>query len=158
MNAFNATHKVISSEEIVQGHSGGAGRCKERKRNILKYFDFCLLCQEPKQWRNSQVMTRCKMCGDKITFQKTRIRAHSTETHSDRLVSCRVLHCFSRFCITSTRRHKKLVKRNDKYPMWYPFGMSIAGYTFASSNLPNAFKRFPKSLRTQYKSCVSERG
>lgn len=31
--------------------------------------------------------------------------------------------------------------------------MSFDIHTFASSNLPNAFNRFPKSLRTQYKSC-----
>lgn len=30
-------------------------------------------------------------------------------------------------------------------------------HTFASSNLPNAFNKFPKSLRTQYKSCWRER-
>lgn len=34
--------------------------------------------------------------------------------------------------------------------------MSFDIHTFASSNLPNAFNRFPKSLRTQYKSCEEE--
>lgn len=34
--------------------------------------------------------------------------------------------------------------------------MSFDCHTFASSNLPNAFNRFPKSLRTQYKSCMGK--
>lgn len=32
------------------------------------------------------------------------------------------------------------------------FRMSFDVHTFASSNLPNAFNKFPRSLRTQYKS------
>lgn len=60
MDAFNATHKVISSEEIVQGHSGeqeGAKNEREIFWNIL-IFVFFVKSQSNegtrKKWRDAK--------------------------------------------------------------------------------------------------------